>query len=80
MSKALARHGLLKHAKGRLTYAERFQGKRDKRFHVITGKIVASDYDRTPEDAPDDDDGLAEDAPDDDGAPERPKRSNRPGY
>jgi putative DNA primase/helicase len=81
VSKALARHGLLKHAKGRLTYAERFQGKRDKRFHVITGKIVASDYDRTPEDAPDDDDGLAEDAPDeDDDGPERPKPRNRRDY
>jgi putative DNA primase/helicase len=63
VSRALAQHGLLKHAKGRFTYAERFQAKRDKRFHVITGKIVASDYDRTPDDAPDDDDGLAKDLP-----------------
>jgi putative DNA primase/helicase len=60
VSRALARHGMLKCAKGRFTYAERFEDKRNKRFHVITAKILASDYDRTPEDAPDDDDGVAE--------------------
>jgi putative DNA primase/helicase len=60
VSRALARHGMLKCAKGRFTYAERFEDKRNKRFHVITAKILASDYDRTPEDAPDDDDGVGE--------------------
>jgi hypothetical protein len=60
VSKALARHGMLKCAKGRFTYAERFEDKRNKRFHVITEKILTSDYDRTSADAPDDDDGLAE--------------------
>ena len=60
VSRALAKHGMLKCATGRFTYAERFENKRNKRFHVITAKILASDYDRTPEDAPDDDDGVAE--------------------
>jgi uncharacterized protein (DUF927 family) len=39
-SRALARHGMLKCAKGRFTYAERFEDKRNKRFHVITAKIL----------------------------------------
>ena len=60
VSRALARLGMLKCAKGRFTYAERFEDKRNKRFHVIAAKILASDYDRTPEDAPDDDDGMPE--------------------
>ncbi len=60
MSKALARHGLLKTAKGRFTYAERFEGKRNKRFHVISHKILERDYDSTEADAPDDDDGYEE--------------------
>jgi hypothetical protein len=37
---------------------ERFEDKRNKRFHVITAKILTSDYDRTAEEAPDDDDGV----------------------
>jgi hypothetical protein len=57
VSRALARHGMLKCAKDRFTYAERFEDKRNKRFHVITAKILTRDYDRTPEDVPDDDDG-----------------------
>jgi putative DNA primase/helicase len=60
VSKALARHGMLKCAKGRFTYAEPFEGKRNKRFHVVTAKILMTDYDRTPEEAPDDDDGVPE--------------------
>jgi hypothetical protein len=60
VSKALARHGMLKCAKGRFTYAERFEGERNKRFHVITEKILTSGYDKTPADDPDDDDGLAD--------------------
>jgi putative DNA primase/helicase len=60
VSRALARHGMLKCAKDRFTYAERFEDKRNKRFHVINAKILTRDYDRTPEDAPDDDDGVAE--------------------
>ena len=55
-----AQHGMLKCAKGRFTYAERFEGERNKRFHVITAKILTRDYDRTPADDPDDDDGLAD--------------------
>jgi putative DNA primase/helicase len=58
VSRALAQHGMLKCAKGRYTYAERFEGKRNKRFHVVTAKIVTNDYDRTDADTPDDDDGL----------------------
>lgn len=57
---------MLKCAKGRYTYAERFGDKRNKRFHVITAKILISDYDRTEADVPDDDDGLDEDPDDDD--------------
>lgn len=60
VSRALATHGMLKCAKERFTYAERLEDKRNKRFHVITAKILTRDYDRTPEDIPDDDDGLAE--------------------
>lgn len=60
VSKVLARHGMLKCAKGRYTYAERFGDKRNKRFHVITAKIVTSDYDATEADVPDDDDGVPE--------------------
>jgi putative DNA primase/helicase len=60
VSRALARHGMLKCAKDRFTYAERFEDKRNKRFHVITAKILTRDYDRTPGDIPDDDDGVAE--------------------
>ena len=62
VSRALARNGFLKTAKGRFTYAERFEGKRNKRFHVITAKILTSDYDHTDADLPDDDDGIG-DAP-----------------
>jgi hypothetical protein len=40
VSRALARHGMLKCAKDRFTYAERFEDKRNKRFHVITAKIL----------------------------------------
>ena len=58
VSRALARHGMLKCAKGRYTYAEPFEDKRNKRFHVITAKILTRDYDRTPGDVPDDDDGA----------------------
>jgi len=58
VSRALARHGMLKCAKGRFTYAERFEGERNKRFHVITEKILTRDYDKTPADEPDND-GLA---------------------
>jgi hypothetical protein len=58
VSRALARHGILKCAKDRFTYIERFEGKRNKRFHVIIAKILMRDYDRTPEDDPDDDDGV----------------------
>jgi uncharacterized protein (DUF927 family) len=60
VSRALAKHGMLRYAKGRFTYPERFEDKRNKRFHVITAKILTRDYDRTPEDVPDDDDGLGE--------------------
>jgi putative DNA primase/helicase len=60
VSRALARHGILKCSKGRFTYAERFENKRNKRFHVITAKILTRDYDTTPEDVPDDDDGLSD--------------------
>ena len=60
VSKALARHEMLKCAKGRFTYAERFEEKRNKCFHIITEKILTCDYDTTLEDDPDDDDGLAE--------------------
>ncbi len=60
VSRALARHGMLKCAKGRFTYAERFEDKRNKRFHVVTAKILNRDYDATAEDAPDDDDGVPE--------------------
>jgi putative DNA primase/helicase len=74
VSKALARHGMLKYPKGRYTYAERFGGERNKRFHVITAKILISDYDRTDADVPDDDDGLDGDPDDDDG------RDGGPGY
>jgi len=70
VSRALARHGMLRCGKNRFTYVERFENKRNKRFHVITAKILTSDYDSTPEDAPDDDDGL----------PERPKPPGRPSY
>jgi putative DNA primase/helicase len=58
VSKALFQNGMLKCAKGRYTYAERFEDKRNKRFHVITSKILSRDYDWTEADAPDDDDGL----------------------
>jgi hypothetical protein len=64
VSKALARHGILKRREPRFTYAERFENKRNKRFHVITAKILTNDYDSTPEEAADDDDGV----------PERPQR------
>ena len=60
VSRALARHGMLKCAKGRYTYAEPFEDKRNKRFHVINAKILTRDYDRTPGDIPDDDDGVGE--------------------
>jgi hypothetical protein len=70
VSRALERHEMLKRGKGRFTYAERFQDKRDKRFHVITAKVLTSDYDRTPEDEPDDNDGV----------PERPKPPGRASY
>jgi uncharacterized protein (DUF927 family) len=60
VSRVLARHGFLKTSKGRFTYAERYQDKRNKRFHVIKAKILTSDYDRTEADAPDDDDGVEE--------------------
>ena len=60
VSRALARHGMLKFQKGRFTSAERFQGERNKRFHIPTAKILTTDYDRTPEDVPDDDDGVPE--------------------
>lgn len=60
VSRALARHGILKCAKDRFTYAERFEDQRNKRFHVIRAKTLTRDYDRTPEDVTDDDDGLAE--------------------
>ena len=60
VSRALAEHGMLKCAKDRYTYAEPFEGERNKRFHVIRAKILVSDYDRTPEDTPDDDDGVGE--------------------
>ena len=60
VSRALARHGMLKCGKGRFTYAERFEDKRNKRFHVVTAKILTTDYDTTPEDVPDDDDGVPE--------------------
>ena len=40
---------------------ERFEGKRNKRFHVITAKILTNDYDATEADVPDDDDGLDRD-------------------
>jgi hypothetical protein len=60
VSRALARHGLLKCSKGRFSYVERFEGERNKRFHVITAKVQTTDYDHTPEDAPDDDDGVPE--------------------
>lgn len=60
VSRALARHGMLKCAKDRFTYAERFEDKRNKRFHVITAKILTRDYDRTPGDVPEDDDGVPE--------------------
>jgi uncharacterized protein (DUF927 family) len=58
VSRALAQHGMLKCAKGRYTYAERYEGKRNKRFHVITAKILTNDYDATEADVPEDDDGL----------------------
>jgi putative DNA primase/helicase len=67
VSRALERHEMLKCAKGRFTYAERFQDKRNKRFHIITAKVLTSDYDRTPEDEPDDNDGV-------------PERPGRPSY
>ena len=51
VSRALARHGMLKCAKDRFTYAERFEDKRNKRFHVITAKILTH-RDRGP-DGPD---------------------------
>ena len=51
---------MLKCRAPRFTYIERFEDKRNKRFHVITAKILTSDYDSTPEDAPDDDDGVPE--------------------
>ena len=73
VSRALARHGMLKCTEGRFTYVERFENKRNKRFHVITAKILTSDYDRTPEEA-------AEAADDDGGVPERTKRPNRRDY
>jgi hypothetical protein len=80
VSRALARHGMLKHNKGRFTIPERFHNERNKRFHVITAKILTHDYDSTPEDVPDDDNSTPQDAPDDDGVPERPKRPKRPNY
>ena len=52
--------------KARFTSIERFEDKRNKRFHVITAKILTNDYDRTPEEAADDDDGAAE-------RPQRPR-------
>lgn len=70
VSRALARHGMLKCGKNRFTYRERFENKRNKRFHVITAKILTNDYDSTPDEAADDDDDV----------PERPKRPGRPSY
>jgi hypothetical protein len=49
---------MLKCSKHRFTYIERFEDKRNKRFHVLTARILNRDYDATPEDVPDDDDGV----------------------
>ena len=64
VSKALGRHGMLNYRAPRFTYIERFEGDRNKRFHVITAKVLTSDYVSTPEEA----------AGDDDGVPQRPQR------
>lgn len=56
VSKAMARNGMLKCVKGRHTYAEHFEGKRNKRFHVVTARILTHDHDWTEADEPDDDD------------------------
>jgi uncharacterized protein (DUF927 family) len=60
VSKVLARHGLLKLArhergKARYTYKELFGGKRNKRFHVLTARILSHDYDSTEADEEPDD-------------------------
>jgi putative DNA primase/helicase len=72
VSRALAQHGMLKCAKGRYTYVERFEDKRNKCFHVITAKILTNDYDATDDDVPDDDDGLDRGPGHDDGRGGRP--------
>jgi hypothetical protein len=73
VSRVLARQDMLKCVKGRYTYAERYEGKRNKRFHVITAKILTNDYDATEADAPEDDDGL-------DAGPGHDGRGGKPGY
>jgi putative DNA primase/helicase len=73
VSRVLARHGMLKCAKNRYTYAERYEGKRNKRFHVITAKILTNDYDATAADVSEDDDGLNAD-------PGHEGRGGKPGY